>query len=110
MPIVLKSGSLSLLEPSGPLQVCDGIVCFYCEPTKNNDMGGTCDTGERRDVCRVLLGRPKEKDHLEDLDRWKDINLNLQEVGWRGMDLIDLAQDRDGWRALMKAVVNLRVP
>jgi hypothetical protein len=36
--------------------------------------------------------------------------MDLREIGWDGMDLIDLAQDRDQWRALVYAVMNLRVP
>ena len=49
------------------------------------------------------LGRPR--------GRWKDkIKIDLQEVGCGGMDWIELAQDRDRWRALVKAVMNLRVP
>jgi hypothetical protein len=38
------------------------------------------------------------------------IKMDLKEIGWDGMDWIDLAQDRDQWRALVKAVMNLRVP
>jgi hypothetical protein len=42
---------------------------------------------------------------------WEDnIKMVLQEVGWGGMDWIDMAQDRDRWRALVSAVMNLRVP
>ena len=50
-----------------------------------------------------LLGRPRR--------RWEDsIKMDLQEVGCGGMDWIDLAQDGDRWRALVNAVMNLRVP
>jgi hypothetical protein len=49
------------------------------------------------------LGRPKH--------RWEDnIKMHLREVGWGSMDWINLAQDRDRWRALVNAVMNLRVP
>jgi hypothetical protein len=42
--------------------------------------------------------------------RWEDnIKMDLQEVGWGGMDWIDMAQDRERWRALASAVMNLRV-
>jgi hypothetical protein len=50
-----------------------------------------------------VLGRPRR--------RWEDnIKMDLREVGWEGMDWINLAQDRDRWRALVSAVMNLRVP
>jgi hypothetical protein len=39
-----------------------------------------------------------------------NIKVDLREIGWDGMDWIDLAQNRDQWRALVKAVMNLRVP
>jgi hypothetical protein len=43
--------------------------------------------------------------------RWVDnIKMDLRQIGWDGMDLIDLAKDRDQWRALVNTVVNLRVP
>jgi hypothetical protein len=42
---------------------------------------------------------------------WVDnIKMDLREIGWNGIDWIDLAQDRDQWRALMNTVMNLRVP
>jgi hypothetical protein len=39
-----------------------------------------------------------------------NIKMNIREIGWDGMNLIDLAQDRDQWRALVNTVMNLRVP
>jgi hypothetical protein len=43
--------------------------------------------------------------------RWEDdIKMDLQEVGWEGVDWIDMAQDRDRWRAFVNAVMNLWVP
>ena len=43
--------------------------------------------------------------------RWEEnIMMNLQEVGYKGMDWIDLTQDRDRWQALINAVINLQVP
>jgi len=51
-----------------------------------------------------------ERDHLETSRRWEDdIKKDLQEMGCGGMDWIELAQDRHSWRALAKAVMNLRV-
>jgi hypothetical protein len=62
--------------------------------------------GESRDVQRVLVGKPEGKGHLEE----KNIKMDLQQVGCGGMDWIDLAQDSERWRALVIAVMNLRVP
>jgi len=62
-------------------------------------------------VCRVLVGKPEGKRPLgRHRRRWVDnIKMDLQEVGCGRMDWIDLAQDRDRWRALVTAVMNLRV-
>jgi hypothetical protein len=68
--------------------------------------------GEGRGRYRVLVGKPGGKRPLRrHRHRWKyNIKTDLQEVGYVGMDWIQLAQDRDRWRKLLKAVMNLRVP
>jgi hypothetical protein len=67
--------------------------------------------GENRGVYRVLLGKAEGKRSLgRSRCRWEDnIKMDL-EVGCEGMGWIDLAQDRDRWRALVNAELNLRVP
>jgi len=68
--------------------------------------------GEERGVYRVLVGKPEGKRPLgRPMRRWVDnIRMDLQKVGCRYMDWIGLAQDRDRWRTLVSAVMNLRVP
>ena len=68
--------------------------------------------GERRGVYRVLVAKPEGKRPLgRPRRRWEDnIKIDLQEVGCAGKDLMELAQDRDRWRALVNAVMNLWVP
>ena len=68
--------------------------------------------GEERGVYRVLVGKPEGRRPLgRPRRRWVDnITLDLQEVGCGYMDWIGLAQDRDRWRTLGSAVMNLRVP
>jgi hypothetical protein len=80
---------------------------------KKNEMGGACSTyGERRGVYRVLVGKTEGKRPLgRPRGRWEDsIKMDLQEVGFGGVDWIDLAQDRDRWQALVNVVMNLLVP
>ena len=62
-------------------------------------------------MYRVLVGKPEGKKPLgKPRRRWtNNIKMDLQEVGCGGMDWIDLAKDRERWRALVSAVMNLRV-
>jgi hypothetical protein len=68
--------------------------------------------GEKRNACTLLVGNPEGKRPLgRPRRRWVDkIKIDLREIGWDGGDWIDLAQDRDQWSALVRAVMNLRVP
>jgi len=68
--------------------------------------------GERKGIYRVLVGKPEGKRPLgRHRRRWEDnIKIDLQEAGFRVMDWIELAQDRDSWRALVNALMNIRVP
>ena len=68
--------------------------------------------GEERRVYRVFVGKPEGKRPLgRPRRRWVDnIRMDLQEAGYGYMDWIGLAQDRDRWRTLVSAVMNLRVP
>ncbi|KAJ4432150.1 hypothetical protein ANN_20766 [Periplaneta americana] len=68
--------------------------------------------GESRNAYRVLVGRPEGKRPLgRPRRRWENnIKMDLREVGYGGRDWINLAQDRDQWRAYVRAAMNLRVP
>ena len=68
--------------------------------------------GESRNAYRVLVGRPEGKRPLgRPRRRWEDnIKMDLREVGYDDRDWINLAQDRDRWRAYVRAAMNLRVP
>jgi hypothetical protein len=68
--------------------------------------------GEERGAYRILVGRPEGRRPLgRPRRRWEDnIKIDLREVGWGGMNWIELAQDRDRWQALVNVVMNLQVP
>jgi hypothetical protein len=68
--------------------------------------------GAKRNAYRILVGNREGKRPLGRPRRRRvdNIKMNLREIGWDSMDCIDLAQDRDQWRALVNTVMNLRVP
>jgi hypothetical protein len=68
--------------------------------------------GEKRNAYGVLVGQPEEKRPLgRPRCRCVDnIKIGLRDIGWGDMDWIDLAPDRDQWRALVNTVMNIRVP
>jgi hypothetical protein len=75
-------------------------------------MGGACSTSERKQSVQVIgVGKPEGKRPLgRPRHRWVgNIKMDFGEIGWGGVDWIGLARDRDKWRALVHAVMNLQV-
>jgi hypothetical protein len=68
--------------------------------------------GEKIDTCRILVGNPERKRLLGRLRKRRDVNveMDLRQIVWGCVDWIDVAQDRDQWRALMNTVLKLRIP
>jgi hypothetical protein len=80
---------------------------------KEDEMDRACSTkGAKRNAYRIVLGRPEGKRPPgRPRRRWvANIKMDLGEIDWGGTDWIDLAQDREQWRALVNAVMNIRVP
>jgi hypothetical protein len=68
--------------------------------------------GEKRNEYRILVGKPDGKRPLARAGRkWVDnLKMDLREMEWDAVEWIDMAHDRDQWRALVNTVLNLRVP
>ena len=80
---------------------------------EKNEKEGACSAyEERRGVYRILVGTLEEKKpYGRSRRRWEDnIKMDVQVVGCRGVDWIELSQDRDRWRALVNAIMSIRVP
>jgi hypothetical protein len=67
--------------------------------------------GEEKNAYRVFMGKPEGKRPLErPRHRWQvEIRMDLREIDWEGVEWIQMAQDRDWWRAAVNTVMNLRV-
>jgi hypothetical protein len=93
---------------------------LYCSPRiikmiKSRRMrwaGHVARMGEKRNPYRISVGKPEGKRPLgRPRRKWVDnIKMDLGEIGWGGMDWIDLAQDMDRWRAFVNTIMNLLVP
>jgi len=94
--------------------ICTAHPTLFGNQIKKNELGGACGTyGGEEDVCTGFwCGKPERKRPLRrPRRRWEDnVGMDLQKAGCRGLDWIELNQDRDRWRALVNAVMNLRVP
>ena len=102
-----KSSNFTSCSAQGLPQYCSG------DKIEKNEIGGACSAyGERRGVYWVLVGKPEGKRPLgRHRRKWEgNIKIDVQEMGCGGMDWIELTRDRDRWRALVSAVMNLRVP
>ena len=91
------------------------LLTQYCAGDKigKNEMGRACGTMEEgRGVHKVLVGKPEGKRPLgRPKLRWEDnIKMDLEEVGRDYGDWMELAQDRDRWRALVSTVMNFGAP
>ena len=91
--------------------ICTAHQILLGRSIKKNEMGGACSTyGEGRGAYWVLVGKPEGKRPLgRPRRRWENnIKMDLQEMGGGCGDWMEMAQDRDRWRALVSMVMNLR--
>jgi hypothetical protein len=93
-------------------EVMGGWRKLHNEELQMKWVGHVAQIGEKRNAYRLLVGKPEGKRPLG-RPRHRCVNyikMERLEIGWGGVDWIGLAQDRDKWRALVNAVMNLRVP
>jgi hypothetical protein len=89
------------------------ITCTLCQIWLRSQGGLDGQSmGDKRNIYRILVGKPYGKRLLgKPICWWKDnTKMNLWEIGWSGIDWIDLTQDMEQWRDLVNTVMNLRVP
>jgi hypothetical protein len=88
------------------------IIIIIIKSRRMRWAGHVARMGEKRNACRLLVGKPEGKRPLgRPRRRWvNNIRMDLREVGWDNVDWIGLAKDRNRWSALVNSVLNLRVP
>jgi hypothetical protein len=86
------------------------IIIWVIKPRRRRWAGQVARMGERRGVYRVLVGKSEGKRSLGRPRRDDNIKINLQELECKGMDCIDLAQDRYRLRSFVNTIMNRRVP
>jgi hypothetical protein len=91
---------------------CSSSIIRMIKSRRMRWAGHVAGMGENRNAYRILVGKPEGKRPLgRPRPRWEDnIKMDLGEIGWGGVDWIDLGEDRDQRRALVNTVMNLRVP
>ena len=91
---------------------CSPNIVWVVKPRRMKWAGHVACMGERRGIYRVLVGKPEGKRPLgrPRPRRENNIKMDLQKEGRGGVDWIEVAQDRNRWRALVNAIMNLRVP
>jgi hypothetical protein len=101
-----------LFTRNARLEALISLAIFMNNQVKN-EIGRAYSThGDKSNAYRILVEKPEVKRPLgKPRRRWENnIKLDLREIGWDGMDWIDLTQDRDRWRAIVNTVMNLVVP
>jgi hypothetical protein len=107
---------LQFLQPRSKLrrgkETRKSWLSLDCEAYIKQFIFNVFSVGETRNAYRILVGKPEGKRSLgrrrfRCVDK---IKMDLREIGWDGVDWIDLAPDKDQWRALVNTVMNLRVP
>jgi hypothetical protein len=101
------------LRPRGYWERLHYTKYYKSDYVKVYEVGRACRThGEMKNACDISVVKSERERLLGSCTRrWEDnIKMDLREIGWKGVDWVNLDQDRDKWRAFVNAIMNLRVP